>query len=238
MTRRTEIRSWRTRVVDIARYHVEQFRTKYVPEYNIVEKVARDLTGGDPTLQRFRDQLFRKPALLLIHLNVSPNKISFIGALFAFIAAVFANNPLLFALFLTLNLACDGIDGVVARLQNTDSDYGSIVDIFSDTFSLLIVSVGLVASGSLSFAICIPYAALVVVYTYRSALKSKSLNDSFLSVGSRILTFLGIISISISSWIDLERYQGEYSYNIFFGLISLILGITYLVDSKRSKKRI
>ncbi|CAM4396031.1 CDP-alcohol phosphatidyltransferase family protein [Pseudoalteromonas maricaloris] len=228
--------NFKDRVVKSCYEKMALFEKKYVAKKNVIEKIAFDLTRGDPTFQKLRDKILRKPAKLLIMLGIGANVISLIGAIFAILAAYFSENPNLFFIFIILNLFCDGIDGVVARYKKTQSDFGSLLDVTCDTFSLIVVSAGLYITGQLNILIFIAYSFIILLYTFRATLKTKIIDKVFLSVGSRVVAFSGLALISLSFIFQPVGELNFLSINILFSLILGILSIAYFVDVIKTKK--
>lgn len=223
-------------IVLAAYRRVSSFKRSFIAKRNPIEAIANTLTNGDPTFKRFRDNHFAPIALLLNRVGVSPNAISIAGLLFAIFATLNVNSLYLFPLFIFLNLVCDGLDGVVARLSNRDSDFGSILDVCCDTISLVLVACGLMFDGKLVLGVGIPYIAIVAFYTYRSAIKNRILAGSFLSVGSRILAFAGLFLISISLFADsISTFQENLIHYLFISM-ALVLSIALIQDIISTKK--
>lgn len=206
----------------------KEFCGKYVMKRNMVESIAHRITGGDPTFQNIRDVVFAPIARLLIYVGFKPNLISLLGLLFAIIAAFVVNDLLLFSIFIILNMLFDGVDGVVARRLNLSSDFGSIVDVTCDTLSLLFVSYGLYFYGALNAYVFIVYAVVNILYTFRSAIKSKVLENVFRSIGSRIFAFIGLVFVN--AIIAVGGGHGVIYINVLFGFIAVLLMIAYCVD--------
>jgi phosphatidylglycerophosphate synthase len=222
-------------LVEYGYRHLSRFELKYVARKNVIERVAFDLTNGDPTFQRVRDRVFRLPALAFLGIGITPNGISILGVAFAFAAALFVANPLLFAIFVLSNLICDGLDGVAARCEGSDSDFGSILDVFCDTVSLIVVSVGLTFSGNMHPLLFIPYVGIILAYTYRSALKNKFFDNIFLSIGSRILAFVGLVFISLCLYFGIDQSNLRFLVNLLFGSIFFILSVAYICDVAQAR---
>lgn len=227
---------WKKLLVDYGYWHLRRFEARYTPRNNVIERVAFDLTNGDPTFQRLRDRIFRLPAVALLAMGITPNGISLLGVAFAFAAAFFAANPALFALFVIANLICDGLDGVAARYQKSESDFGSILDVSCDTISLVIVSIGLTLLGDLHVLLFVPYVAIILAYTYRSALKNKILDKVFLSIGSRIIAFGGLSLISLVFFLTEEQDGFGIFVNVLFGTILVMLSAAFFTDVALTKK--
>ncbi|WP_142252675.1 CDP-alcohol phosphatidyltransferase family protein [Bradyrhizobium sp. UNPF46] len=155
--------------------------------WNILESIAFRLSDGDPTLQGRRDRLLGVPAHALIRLGFSADSISVLGLFLAICSSFLMDSPAIAALLLTLSLLCDGLDGVVARLSETATARGEILDIFCDTAGVLFVMAGLTVVGSLEFTQLLFYSVVLVAYTITSSVKSRMLIGKYRSIGSRVL---------------------------------------------------
>ena len=230
------LETFKIKIVQTCYRKTADFETKFVAQKNFIERIAFVITNGDPTFQRLRDKLFKQPAKLLLSAGISANTISVFGVMFAILAALSVNTPVMFSMFVLLNLICDGLDGVVARYAKNNSDFGSILDVTCDTASLIIVSTGLVLFGKLEPLLFLPYIAIILAYTYRSALKTKILDKVFLSVGSRIVAFAGLFLISLSVLISTDGDFKSTYVNILFGVILSLLSVAYFIDVARTRK--
>lgn len=228
--------NFKRRIVHSCYQKMARFEKKYIAKKNVIEKAAYDMTNGDPTFQKLRDRLFRSPAKLLLGMGLTANFISILGVFFAIAAAFSPNNAVVFSIFIVLNLICDGLDGVVARYSNTDNDFGSILDVSCDTFSLIVVSAGLYFYEYLSLAVFLSYSLIVLLYTYRAALKTKIIDKVFLSVGSRVVAFSGLAFIAILSLINDSNIVMASLSNALFIMVFSILAFAYFSDVLRNRK--
>ncbi|WP_319484183.1 CDP-alcohol phosphatidyltransferase family protein [uncultured Cohaesibacter sp.] len=90
-----------------------------------------------------RDLLFRPFVRFLAAKGVTPTMLSFVGGLFAiFAVAMPADYWNLAAAGFVLYVLMDGLDGPLARLTREDSAGGSLVDIFTDQFGVVLVALG------------------------------------------------------------------------------------------------
>jgi phosphatidylglycerophosphate synthase len=81
--------------------------------------------------------------------RVSPIGISLVALVVALLAAWSAYHqlyPTAFALWL-LNRTLDGLDGLIARMHNKQSDFGGYVDILTDFVAYAALPIGLVAGS-------------------------------------------------------------------------------------------
>jgi len=101
----------------------------------------------DTPLRKFKDDVGTPLARRLS--RVHPITISLIGLIVALLAAWSAYRqlyPAAFALWI-LNRTLDGLDGLLARLHNKQSDFGGYVDILTDFIAYAALPIGL-AAGS------------------------------------------------------------------------------------------
>lgn len=101
----------------------------------------------DAPLRRLKDRLGAPLAQRLRYL--SPTAVSLLGLLVGLLAAVcaFAHfYPAALGLWI-LNRLLDGLDGLLARLHNKQSDFGGYVDILTDFIVYAALPLGLVAGS-------------------------------------------------------------------------------------------
>lgn len=104
--------------------------------------------------------------------NMTPNQITFIGALGGLIGIICAFLAKINALFLIgtilgllCHLICDDLDGYVARTRNMTSKAGGYFDLLSDILHITYLIIALAFSGYISFQIAIflvPIYALII----------------------------------------------------------------------------
>ena len=101
----------------------------------------------DTPLRKFKDRVGAPLARRLS--RVSPITISLIGLIVALLAAWSAYRQIYFAAFALwiLNRVLDGLDGLLARLHNKQSDFGGYVDILTDFVAYAALPIGLVAGS-------------------------------------------------------------------------------------------
>jgi phosphatidylglycerophosphate synthase len=101
----------------------------------------------DEPLRRFKDRIGRPLANLLS--GISPTAISMLALVVGLLASFAAyENQYVAALGLwILNRILDGLDGLVARLHNKQSDFGGYVDILTDFVTYAALPIGLVAGS-------------------------------------------------------------------------------------------
>ena len=99
----------------------------------------------DTPLRKFKDQVGNPLARRLS--RVSPTTVSLLGLVIALLAAWCAYRQIYFAAFALwiLNRVLDGLDGLLARLHNKQSDFGGYVDILTDFVAYAALPIGLVA---------------------------------------------------------------------------------------------
>lgn len=101
----------------------------------------------DPSLRRFKDRVGTPLAKRMGH--VSPILISMFALVAGLVAAYSAyKNQYLWAFGLwCLNRALDGLDGLIARLHEGQTDFGGYVDILTDFVVYAALPIGLVAGS-------------------------------------------------------------------------------------------
>ena len=122
----------------------------------------------DTSLRRFKDQVGMP---LAKHMSrVSPTFISMLGLVIGLFATYMAfKGQYLWALGLwILNRILDGLDGLIARLHEKQSDFGGYVDILTDFIIYAALPIGLVA-GSPSNERYLALAFLLAAFYVNSA---------------------------------------------------------------------
>ena len=101
----------------------------------------------DTPLRKVKDRVGTPLARSLS--RVSPTTVSLIGLVIALLAAWSAYRQIYFAAFVLwiLNRVLDGLDGLLARLHNKQSDFGGYVDILTDFVAYAALPIGLVAGS-------------------------------------------------------------------------------------------
>lgn len=102
----------------------------------------------DSSLRQFKDRLGAPLAQRLS--GISPLAITLLALAAGLLAAWFAYRQFYFAAFglWILNRALDGLDGLLARLHNKQSDFGGYVDILTDFMVYAALPIGLVAGSA------------------------------------------------------------------------------------------
>jgi phosphatidylglycerophosphate synthase len=114
--------------------------------------------------QKIRQLTLAPIAALLSRLGISPNTLSYASVVFAI--GFFFLAPFNFELafwFLVASILCDGLDGVEARLNRTNTTRGSFTDMFCDLAVVALSVAGMVWRGSIN-----PVLAILFVYIYTS----------------------------------------------------------------------
>ena len=102
----------------------------------------------DTSLRRLKDRIGEPLAIRMS--RVSPILISMLALAVGLLATVAAfKQQYLWALgFWILNRILDGLDGLIARLHNGQSDFGGYVDILTDYIIYVSLPIGLVAGAA------------------------------------------------------------------------------------------
>lgn len=101
----------------------------------------------DTPLRKIKDRVGAPLARRLS--RVSPIAVSLVGLVAALLAAWSAYRQIYFAAFALwiLNRALDGLDGLLARLHNKQSDFGGYADILTDFVAYAALPIGLTAGS-------------------------------------------------------------------------------------------
>ena len=98
----------------------------------------------DEPTRRLKNALLTPVARGILFLT--PTQLSLIGLLMAgfMFAALYQQNYVMGLVFWWLNRLFDGLDGIVAREQSSQSDFGGYVDIVCDFIAYALLPIGLV----------------------------------------------------------------------------------------------
>jgi phosphatidylglycerophosphate synthase len=197
--------------------------------WNLLERAALAVSGGDPTLQGSRDVLFRSFAKAVVRMGFNADLLSVVGLAFAIFASLLISEPLLAGALLALSLFFDGLDGVVARLTGTANVRGEILDVFCDTVGTLFIMAGLVFANYLSSACFIFYSVVLVTYTIISATKSNLLIGKYRSIGSRVVvTSYVTVYLVVNQFLPNEALHFIIvSYGVLFVAMILLFNIAW-----------
>jgi len=125
--------------------------------------------------KKLRDNLLGWVARCLKFLHITPNVISVTG-LFVLVAFFYFayTEPIIAFFILVLHVVLDGLDGVLARLTNTQSQGGAFLDMVCDHTGMVIVTVTLIFHTLLNPTIGVIYvylySLLVILITVRNLL--------------------------------------------------------------------
>jgi len=101
---------------------------------------------------------------------LSPNLVSILGVLVALLSAYLGSQQIYFwgLAFWLLSRALDGLDGLLARLHNTQSDFGGYLDIILDFVAYAAVPLGF-GLGAASQSVYVALAVLLSSFYVNSA---------------------------------------------------------------------
>lgn len=99
-----------------------------------------------------------------------PNAASILGVLIALLSAILAARQIYFwgLAFWLLSRALDGLDGLLARLHNKQTDFGGYLDIILDFIAYAAIPLGF-GLGVASQTVCLALAVLLSSYYVNSA---------------------------------------------------------------------
>ncbi len=168
--------------------------------------------------QRMRQTMLAPIALLLLHLGITPDTLSFasvaLGIAFCFLA------PFYFAIafwLLVASVICDGLDGVEARLTGKSTPRGSFTDMFCDQAVVAFSVAGMVWRGSI-----LPLLAVLFVYVY-TALVIFLMLHRMLQVSSRWIIRPSRMLLYIAIGLDFFFHIDVLNYLLLLYLLALPL---------------
>jgi archaetidylinositol phosphate synthase len=165
-------------------------------------------------------------------IGFTPNVISFIGVILAFLSAVayaeWQSSPLCLLLataLLLLSGFCDVLDGVVARLFQEATAFGGFLDSLLDRYADAAVYAGIIVGG-----LCYPVLGLIalggsLLVSYSRA-RAEAAGMKMESVGlaerAERMIILALASIAAFFW------QPETAMNIGIALLAVVSNLTVL----------
>jgi phosphatidylglycerophosphate synthase len=157
--------------------------------------------------QRIR-QLFLAPiAVLLSHLGITPDMLSFASVLLGIGFFLLARNHFAIAFWLLVgSIICDGLDGVEARLRGTTTARGSFTDMFCDQLVVAFSVAGMAWRGDIH-----PVLAILFVYLYTALVtflilhRMLQVSSHWIFRPSRMLLY-GAIALEFFFHINLLNY--------------------------------
>lgn len=196
----------------------------------------------DEPLRRFKDRIGKPLANLLS--GISPTAISMLALVVGLLAsfAVYKNQYFVALGLWILNRVLDGLDGLVARLHNKQSDFGGYVDILTDFVTYAALPIGLVAGSPSSeryFALSFMLASFYVntaSWMYLAAIfEKRAAHDP--STQTTIVMPKGLVGgfesiIAYSIFILFPAYI-TILFSIFSALVSITI-IQRLIWAKRA----
>jgi len=183
----------------------------------------------------FQKTLINTIARKISFFNVSANAITILSFITGFLSAIFILwSPWIAVILLLLSGYFDILDGTIARIQNTSSTFGTMLDILSDRFveSFIIISIFIVQPQfawvglfmMMSIVVCISSFLLVGIFSQQESHKSFYYSPGLIEraetfiffiimilVPSTVLT-LGILFTILVLWTTFYRV-GEFYFH-------------------------
>lgn len=174
-----------------------------------------------------RDAWLKPISCFLIKLKVTPNHVTGFRLILAFLMPVLLGwNYWLVVLLMVLNLVLDGVDGAIARIQDTSSKKGKAYDLIVDTSTLVFFVLGLIfwnlADGFLAAFYAINYLVVIFFNLQYQDLKK----DGVLMSKSRYFVLIAFLLLAVFgiNWLDyVFVFSGIYLFVYNFFLIHFYL---------------
>jgi len=185
-------------------------------------------------------QMLASEAKLAHSIGLTPNMISFIGLILAFLSAFsyaeWQNNSLylLFAtVLLLLSGFCDAVDGVVARLYKQTTAFGGFLDSLLDRYADGVVFVGIIVAGLCDklWGLIALIGALLVSYT-RARAEATGTKMESIGIAERAERIIVLATASIITifWLP--------ALNIGIILLALLSNLTVLQRALHTYRKI
>jgi len=175
-------------------------------------------------------QMLASEAKMAHSIGLTPNIISFIGLVFAFLSAlsyaIWQNSSLsllLAAVLLLLSGFCDALDGVVARIYEQTTAFGGFLDSLLDRYADAIVFAGVIVGGLCDtlWGLVALIGALLVSYT-RARAEATGTKMESVGIAERAERIIVLATVSIVAifWLP--------ALNIGIILLALLSNLTVL----------
>jgi len=175
-------------------------------------------------------QMLASEAKMAHSIGLTPNIISFIGLVLAFLSAlsyaVWQNSSLsllLAAVLLLLSGFCDALDGVVARIYEQTTAFGGFLDSLLDRYADAIVFAGVIVGGLCDtlWGLVALIGALLVSYT-RARAEAAGTKMESVGIAERAERIIVLATVSIVAifWLP--------ALNIGIILLALLSNLTVL----------
>lgn len=190
------------------------------------------------TWRQLRDRALGPFALILDTLKVTPNMVTTSGIVAMSLFVVFVRQrPTLSLLFIFLAVACDMLDGVLARYQKIANPHGKLIDISADAlnFCLFLFSLTRINILSLKIALVLIISSIIsrilrVIYHQKSSKTPKI----FYPVVGFLPNFIALTSYGLGI-LDILSKDGIINSQIWisFALVLSIDAIYHLLKIKQ-----
>jgi archaetidylinositol phosphate synthase len=180
-------------------------------------------------------EMLASEAKLAEKIGLTPNMISFIGIILAFLSAIAyaewqANRLylLLATVFLLLSGFCDAIDGVLARLHQQVSVFGGFLDSLLDRYSDAFVYTGIIVGGlcDMLWGLVALIGSLLVSYS-RARAEAANLKMESIGLAERAERMIILATASLVALF----WQPQTAMNAGIILLAILSNLTVLQRS-------
>jgi archaetidylinositol phosphate synthase len=180
-------------------------------------------------------EILASEAKLAEKIGLTPNMISFIGIILAFLSAIAyaewqANRLylLLATVFLLLSGFCDAIDGVLARLHQQVSVFGGFLDSLLDRYSDAFVYAGIIVGGlcDMLWGLVALIGSLLVSYS-RARAEAANLKMESIGLAERAERMIILATASLVALF----WQPQTAMNAGIILLAILSNLTVLQRS-------
>jgi archaetidylinositol phosphate synthase len=180
-------------------------------------------------------EMLASEAKLAEKIGLTPNMISFIGIILAFLSAIAyaewqANRLylLLATVFLLLSGFCDAIDGVLARLHQQVSVFGGFLDSLLDRYSDAFVYAGIIVGGlcDMLWGLVALIGSLLVSYS-RARAEAANLKMESIGLAERAERMIILATASLVALF----WQPQTAMNAGIILLAILSNLTVLQRS-------
>jgi phosphatidylglycerophosphate synthase len=157
----------------------------------------------------FKWLIFLPIIKILNKIWITANMITIFGWLIAFISfllSYYFHDPIYFAIWIWLHIFFDWIDWVMARYNNSMSDYWSLLDVIFDHLWILLTSIFLLIFFKISSIIILLYTIFYTIIIYNSFILGQINIPYKFVLRPRLFVYTTIVFDLFYSWFEITNY--------------------------------
>jgi len=125
-------------------------------------------------MEKMKEYVLGPLASLLVKLGITASMISYLSGIFGILSAIYIFFDIKIAFFLLIfSLLLDGLDGTIARKENSIDTKGIFIDCFNDQITITATSMAFAGIGILSPPLAVLYSTTYPVLIIFSILRNR-----------------------------------------------------------------